>query len=66
MAVPRREPSGGIDQFCVGVEDFEPERAARVIREAGMGNDLRVGRDSVSARGPDGIRVQISWPDWGG
>ena len=66
LSVPQREPSGDIDHFCVGVEDFEPERVASAIRGAGPENDLRVGRDSVSVRDPDGISVQISRPDWGG
>ena len=66
LSVPQREPSGDIDHFCVGVEDFEPERVASAIREAGLDNDLRVGSDNVSLRDPEGIRVQISWPDWGG
>ena len=66
LSVPQREPSGDIDHFCVGVEDFEPDRVASAIREAGLDNDLRVGSDNVSVRDPEGIRVQISWPDWGG
>ena len=66
LSVPQREPSGDIDHFCVGVEDFEPNRVATAIREAGLDNDLRVGSDNVSVRDPEGIRVQISWPDWGG
>ncbi len=66
LSVPQREPSGDIDHFCVGVEDFEPDRVAGAIREAGLDNDLRVGSDNVSVRDPEGIRVQISWPDWGG
>ncbi len=66
LSVPQREPSGDIDHFCVGVEDFEPERVASAIREAGLDNDLRVGSDNVSVRDPEGISVQISWPDWGG
>ena len=66
LSVPQREPSGDIDHFCVGVEDFEPNRVATAIREAGLDNDIRVGSDNVSVRDPEGIRVQISWPDWGG
>ena len=66
LSVPHREPSGDIDHFCAGVEDFEPERVASAIREAGLENDLRVGRGSVSVRDPDGISVQVSWPDRGG
>ena len=66
LSVPQREPSGDIDHFCVGVEDFEPDRVATTIREAGLDNDLRVGSDNVYVRDPEGIRVQISWPNWGG
>ena len=66
LSVPQREPSGDIDHFCVGVEDFEPDRVATAIREAGLDNDLRVGSDNVYVRDPEGIRVQISWPNWGG
>ncbi len=66
LSVPQREPAGDIDHFCVGVEDFEPDRVATAIREAGLDNDLRVGSDNVSLRDPEGIRVQISWPDWDG
>ena len=66
LSVPEREPSGDIDHFCVGVEDFEPDRVATAVREAGLDNDLSVGSDNVSLRDPEGIRVQISWPDWGG
>ena len=66
LSVPQREPSGDIDHFCVGVEDLEPDRVATAIREAGLDNDLRVGSDNVSVRDPDGIKVQISWPYWGG
>ncbi len=66
LSVPEREPSGDIDHFCVGVEDFEPDRVAAAIREAGLDNDLSVGSDNVSVSDPEGIRVQVSWPDWGG
>lgn len=66
LSVPQREPSGDIDHFCVGVEDFEPDRVATAIRGAGLDRDLRVSSDNVSVSDPEGIRVQISWPDWGG
>ena len=32
---PQREPLGAIDHFCVGVERFEPERAATLRRPLG-------------------------------
>jgi catechol 2,3-dioxygenase-like lactoylglutathione lyase family enzyme len=66
LSVPEEEPPGVIDHFCVGVEDFDPERVAGAIQDAGLDRDLRVGTDNVYVTDPDGIRVQISWPDWGG
>ena len=66
LSVPQREPSGDIDHFCVGVEDFEPNRVATAIREAGLDRDLSGGSDVVSVRDPEGIRVQISRPGWDG
>ena len=66
LSVPERDPTGDIDHFCVGVEDFEPERVANAIRGAGLDRNLRVGQDNVYVTDPDDIRVQISWPDWGG
>ncbi len=66
LIVPQREPSGDIDHFCVGVEDFEPQQVASAICEAGLDNVLRVGSGNVSRRDPEGIRVQFSWPDRGG
>ena len=66
LSVPQREPTGVIDHFCVGVEGFEPERVVTALREAGLDRDLRVAHDNVSVSDPNGIRVQISWPDWRG
>ena len=66
LSVPQREPTGVIDHFCVGVEDFEPERVANALRGAGLDRNLRVAQDNVSVSDPDDIRVQISWPEWRG
>jgi catechol 2,3-dioxygenase-like lactoylglutathione lyase family enzyme len=66
LSLPEREPTGVIDHFCVGVEDFEPERVGRALQAAGMDRDLQVARDFVMVRDPDGIRVQISTPEWDG
>ena len=66
LSVPQREPTGVINHFCVGVEDFEPERVANALRGAGLDRNLRVSRDNVYVSDPDDIRVQISWPDWRG
>ena len=66
LSVPQREPTGVIDHFCVGVEDFEPERVGRALQAAGMDRDLQVARDFVMVSDPDGIRVQIAGPEWDG
>ena len=57
---------GVIDHYDVGVDDFEPEPVAATLRRAGLDQDLRVGPDFVMVDDPDGIRVQISTPDWTG
>ena len=66
LSVPQREPAGVIDHFCVGVADFEPERVGRALQAAGMDRELQVGSDFVEVSDPDGIRVQISTPEWNG
>ena len=66
LSLPEREPTGVIDHFCVGVENFEPERVGNALREAGLDRDLQVATDFVYVSDPDGIRVQISGPDWDG
>jgi catechol 2,3-dioxygenase-like lactoylglutathione lyase family enzyme len=66
LSVPQRDPTGVIDHFCVGVEDFEPERVGRALQAAGMARDLQVARDFVMVSDPDGIRIQISSPEWDG
>lgn len=66
LSLPEREPTGVIDHFCVGVENFEPERVGNALRDAGLDRDLQVAVDSVSVSDPDGIQVQISTPEWDG
>lgn len=66
LSLPEREPVGVIDHFCVGVENFEPERVGNALRDAGLDRDLQVAVDSVSVSDPDGIQVQISTPEWDG
>lgn len=66
LSLPERAPTGVIDHFCVGVEDFEPTRVGNALRAAGLDRDLQVAADFVYVTDPDGIRVQISGPDWDG
>ena len=66
LSLPEREPTGVIDHFCTGVDDFEPERVGNALRESGLDGDLQVAADFVYVSDPDGIRVQIAGPDWDG
>lgn len=66
LSIPGSTEPGIIEHFCVGVEDFEPERVAAALGEAGLDQGLLIRPDSVYVSDPDGIRVQISTPDWTG
>jgi catechol 2,3-dioxygenase-like lactoylglutathione lyase family enzyme len=66
LSLPEGQPGGVIDHYCVGVEDFEPQRVGDALRAAGFESGLQVGPDFVYVTDPDGIRVQISTPEWNG
>ena len=66
LSLPERPVGGVIDHFCVGVEDFDPARAADALRNAGIVDGLEVRRDNVYVTDPDGTRVQVSTPDFSG
>lgn len=66
LSLQRSDRPGGIDHFCVGVDDFKPEPVAAALKAAGFDRGLRVGPDFVYVEDPDGIRVQISTVDWTG
>ncbi len=55
---------GRLDHFCVGVDDFDADRMRAAVKAAGIGAVQGSADDSFSVRDPDGIRVQISAPDW--
>jgi catechol 2,3-dioxygenase-like lactoylglutathione lyase family enzyme len=57
---------GAIDHFCVGVDEFSPERVAAALKRAGLDRGLVLRPDSLYVRDPDNISVQISTPDWTG
>lgn len=62
---PSDEP-GVVDHFDVGVDNFSPEPTGEALRRAGFTQGLTVGLDFVFVTDPDGIRVQISTPEWTG
>ena len=66
IALARSDEPGVINHFDVGVDDFRPEPVGEALRGAGLDRGLRVGRDFVMVEDPDGVRVQISTPDWTG
>ncbi len=66
IALARSDEPGVINHFDVGVDDFRPEPVGEALRGAGLDRGLRVGPDFVMVEDPDGVRVQISTPDWTG
>jgi catechol 2,3-dioxygenase-like lactoylglutathione lyase family enzyme len=55
---------GRIDHLCVGVDNFNAERFRSAVRNAGVGQVQGEAADNFSVTDPDGLRVQISAPDW--
>ena len=66
IALARSDAPGVINHFDVGVDDFRPEPVGEALQGAGLDRGLRVGPDFVMVEDPDGVRVQISTPDWTG
>ncbi len=52
--------AGDIDHFGIGVENFEAERVASQLEDAGFEGVQRAGSTSVLVPDPDGIVVQLS------
>lgn len=66
LSIPERAGAGVIDHYCVGVKDFEASTVAAKLTAAGFTEGLTVGEDFVYVTDPDGVRVQISAPNWRG
>ena len=66
IALGRSDQPGTIDHVDIGVEDFDPERTGEALRAGGIDEGLLVGPDYVFVTDPDGVRVQISTPEWTG
>jgi catechol 2,3-dioxygenase-like lactoylglutathione lyase family enzyme len=64
IILQRADDPGRIDHFCVGVDDFNAERLRTAVRNAGLGDVQGNASDNFSVIDPDGLRVQISAPDW--
>jgi len=64
IILQRANDPGRIDHLCVGVENFNAERLRTAVRSAGIGEVQGTAADNFSVTDPDGLRVQISAPDW--
>ena len=66
IALGRSDQPGTVDHFDIGVEDFDPGPTGEALRAGGIDEGLVVGPDFVFVTDPDGVRVQISTPEWTG
>jgi catechol 2,3-dioxygenase-like lactoylglutathione lyase family enzyme len=64
IILQKSEDAGRIDHFCLGVDGFNAERMRAAVKSAGIGSVLGDAADNFSVSDPDGVRVQISAPDW--
>jgi len=51
---------GYIHHFCVGVDDYDIDEAARKLAAAGIEPYVRQDRPEIYFSDPDGVRVQLS------
>jgi catechol 2,3-dioxygenase-like lactoylglutathione lyase family enzyme len=64
IILQRANDPGRIDHLCVGVDAFNAERLRTAVRNARIGEVQGEAADNFSVIDPDGLRVQISAPDW--
>ena len=64
IILAKSDQPGRLDHFCVGVDGFDAERMRTAVRNAGIEGVQGASDDSFSVLDPDGVRVQISAPDW--
>ena len=53
----------GIDHFCIGIEDFDPEKARRILAAQSIETFTELGT-GVFFRDADGNKVQVSAPNY--
>ncbi len=66
LGLYRIDPPGNAHHFCVGVEGFGIEETAAELRQHGIEPFIRQDRPELYFSDPDGIRVQLSAPDYRG
>jgi catechol 2,3-dioxygenase-like lactoylglutathione lyase family enzyme len=64
IILQKSEDAGRIDHFCVGIEAFDAARMRAAVKSAGIGAVQGDAADNFSVSDPDGVRVQVSAPDW--
>ena len=63
VILQRSDTPGRIDHFCIGADGFDAARMREAARGAGF-ESQGTASDNFFVRDPDGIRVQVSDPDW--
>jgi catechol 2,3-dioxygenase-like lactoylglutathione lyase family enzyme len=64
IILQKSDQPGHIDHFCVGVDDFNAKLLREQVRGAGFAGVQGDAVDNFSVNDPDGLRVQVSAPDW--
>jgi catechol 2,3-dioxygenase-like lactoylglutathione lyase family enzyme len=54
----------GIDHFCIAVQEFTMEAAARKLKDHDVKSESLYAADEIYFRDPDGILVQLSQPNY--
>ena len=60
-----RGDTPGLDHFCFGVENYDVEKAQKILMDAGLKPRRPQGTDRIYFDDPDGLEVQISAADHG-
>ncbi len=66
LGLYRIDPPGHAHHFCVGVDGFEIQDTAAELRQHGIEPFIRQDRPELYFSDPDGVRVQLSAPDYRG
>ena len=66
IILQKSDQPGRIDHFCIGVDNFDAERLRSRVKNAGIEGVQGNASDNFSVSDPDGLRVQVSAPDWPG
>ena len=73
LAIMKTKRPIGIDHFCIGVPDYDPEKVADFVASRGLEprvftetQGVKFKQAQVYVPDPDGIMVQFSRPDYSG